>query len=150
MAHVRHQIRQAIVAALTGLSTTGARVHSGRTHPLGQDHAPTLLVYAVSERAQIHAMASGGMSAILLRDLTVAIEGRVIMAGVPDDVLEEIAGEVEVAMMADPSLGGLTQEVTLLATSINTQSPGQSQAGEVRLDYRVVYRTRENAPQSAV
>lgn len=150
MAHVRQQVRQAIVAALNGLATTGARVHSGRTFPLSQDHAPTLLVYAVSERTQLHAMASGGTSAILLRDLTVAIEGRVMMADVPDDVLEAIAAEVEVAMMADPSLGGRTREVTLLATSINTQSPGQSHAGEVRLDYRVVYRTRENAPHSAV
>ena len=147
MAHVRKQIRDAVVAALTGLATTGANVFSGRTHPLEQDHPPTLLVYAVSERSSLHAM---GSPATLLRDLTIAIEGRVMMAGVPDDTLEAIAAEVEVAMMADVSLNGLSQEVTLLATTINTQSPGQSHAGEVRLDYRVVYRTRENAPQTAV
>lgn len=150
MAHARKQIRDAIVAALTGLSTTADRVHAGRTFPLGQDHAPTLLVYAVRERSSVDAMASGGSSAILVRDLELAIEGRVMMAGVPDDLLETIAAEVETAMMADPSLGGLTREITLLSTTINTQSPGQSHAGEVRLDYRVVYRTRENAPQAAV
>lgn len=147
MAHVRKQIRDAVIAALTGLATTGSRVESGRTFPLGQDHAPTLLVYAISERSSVH---SQGDPATLIRDLTLAIEGRVMMASVPDDTLEVIAAEVEVAMMADPSLGGLSQEVTLLATAINTQAPGQSHAGEVRLDYRVVYRTRENAPQTAV
>lgn len=149
MAHVRNQIRDAVVTLLTGLSTTGAEVYPGRTRPLPAGHAPTLLVYAVSERAQIHAQ-GGGAGAIQIRDLTLAIEGRVTMAGVPDDTLDTIAAEVETAMVADPSLGGLTVEVTLISTRIDTQSPGESQAGEVRLEYRVVYRTRENAPETAI
>lgn len=145
MAHVRKQIRDTVVAALTGLTTTGAEVYAGRTRPLSADHAPTLLVYAVSERSEIHSQ--GGK---LLRDLTLAIEGRVMSAGVPDDTLDTIAFEVETAMMADPSLGALTLEVTLTSTRIATQSPGENQAGEIRLEYRVLYRTAESAPNLAV
>ena len=33
MAHARTQIRNAVVAALTGLATTGARVHASRMRP---------------------------------------------------------------------------------------------------------------------
>lgn len=146
--HARAAIRGAIVTALGGLATTGSRVYHGRTRPLGESHEPTLLVYATVEKSDIHSMSDEG--AILLRELTLAVEGRVIMADVPDDVLDDIAAEVEVAMQADPSLGGLALEVTLISTRITTQSPGENQAGEVRLEYRVQYRTRESAPATAV
>ncbi len=143
--HLRAQIREAIVAALTGLPITADQVFEGRTRALPADHLPTLLVYARSEQSDCDAM--GG---ILHRDLRIRIEGRVVMAAVPDGTLDQIATEVEPTMVADPSLGGLVQEITLVATTINTQSPGESHAGEIAFDYRVRYRSRESAPDIAV
>lgn len=147
MAHVRKQIRDRLVALLTGLPTTGQNVFPGRTRPLGADHPPTLLVYAIEEPADLQ---SGGEPPTQGRALTVAIEGRVIGPDVPDDALDAIAAEVETAIGANQLLGGLVKEVTLTATRITTQAPGQSQAGEARLEYRVTYFTNEGAPETAV
>lgn len=143
--HARAALRASIVAGLAGLATTGSRVYSGRTRPLGESHEPTLLVYATAEKSDIHSQ--GGK---LLRELTLAVEGRVVMAGVPDDTLDDIAAEVEIAMQSWHALNTNILEVTLISTRITTQSPGESQAGEVRLEYRVQYRTQESAPATVV
>jgi hypothetical protein len=143
--HARADIVAAIVTALTGLPTTGNRVDRGRTRPLAAKHRPLLLVYARSEQSD-----SDAMGGILLRDLRIRIEGRVITADVPDGTLDQIALEVEPAMVADPSLGGRVKEITLIATTINAQAAGDEHAGEITLDYRVLYRTHEHAPATPV
>jgi len=145
MSHVRAQIIAAIIHAIDGLSTTAHRVYQGRTRSLPKDHAPTLLVYARSEQSDNDAM--GGA---LMRILRIRVEGRVIMAAVPDGTLDQIALEIEPAMVADPSLGGLALEVTLISTTIEAQAPGDAHAGEIALDYRVRYRTQESAPATAI
>jgi hypothetical protein len=152
MSHVRTQIRNAVVAALAGLPTTQGRVFSGRTHPLGKVHLPTLLIYATEEVSDADTM---GSAPILLRTLTLSVEGRAVTVGPNaardiEETLDRIAAEVEAKIVADPSLDGLTKEITLTATRINAQSPGESHAGEVRMEYRVLYRTAENAPATAV
>jgi len=142
--HARQQIRDAVVALLTGLPTTGARVHAGRTRPLAEDHDPTLLVYTTEERSQADTI---GRPVATLRELTLRVEGRVVSAAVPpDDALDDIAAEVEAAIGADPTLGLGVIDSELTATRILAQAPGQRQAGEITLDYLITYRTRENAP----
>jgi hypothetical protein len=145
MSHVRTQIRSAAVAALAGLATTGANVFAGRTRPLAKDHPHTLLVYAIEERSDTDAM--GG---ILARILTLAVEGRVTTDDEPDDLLDQIALEVEPVMVAQPLLGGLVLEITLQATRIMTLPAGERHAGEIRMEFRVLYRTQETAPDTAV
>jgi hypothetical protein len=148
MSHVRSQIRAAIVAQLAGLATTGARVYSGRTRALAADHEPTLLVYAIEETSDVDAM---GEDPPLMRTVTVRIEGRAVDAAAADleETLDQVAAEVEVAMAADFSLGGLSHEVTLTATRLRVEAPGDKHAGEVTMDYRVAYRTRERTPHVA-
>lgn len=143
--HVRAQIRQNVVEALTGLPTTSDQVFPGRTRPLTANHPPTLLVYVTDERSD-----SDAMGGILGRELTLAVEGRVTSADVPDGTLDQIALEVEPAMIARPLLGGLANEVTLTSTLINTQAPGDAHAGEIIMKFRVAYRTTESAPDTAI
>ena len=49
MAHVRQSIRDNVVTAVTGLSTTGSNVFRSRVYPLGTNKLPALCVYADSE-----------------------------------------------------------------------------------------------------
>ncbi len=147
MTHVRAQIREAFAARLTGLTTTGPRVYAGRTRPLAKDHDPALLVYATEETSDVAAM---GAPATATRALTVMVEGRVSGSAPPDETLDAIAAEVETAIGANWKAGGLAKEVTLVATRLRAQAPGESQLGEVALEFRVSYRTREGAPETAV
>lgn len=142
-AHLRAQIRDAVVAALTGLPMTGSRVYSGRTRALAQGYAPTLLVYAIEERSGIHAM---GNRAPLVRALTIAIDGLVSGIDPPDGALDQIANEIEPAMVADPSFGGIVKAIELVATRITARADGEAVLGEIHLEYQITYRTKEDAP----
>jgi hypothetical protein len=142
--HARTQIADRIKEILTGLPTTGDNVFKGRTRPLPKNHPPLLLVYARSEQSAPEAMG------ILGRRLRLRIEGRVTMADVPDGTLDQIALEVEPAMVADFTLGGLVREVTLISTTVETAAPGDAQAGEIGMEYEIFYRTREDAPAVAI
>lgn len=141
--HLRTQIRNAVAAKLAGLPTTGDRVYIGRTRPLTKNYEPSLLIYTPGETSR---RAAAGSPPILERPAIVVIEGRVSMAGVPDDMLDQIAAEVEAAMTSDLSLGGLAYNLQFQATDVDTKSEGERQLGGIRLAYLVTYRTAEGRP----
>lgn len=100
---IRLRIRDRAIVTLTGLATTGARVWPVREHrPLGPADLPALLVLVDDGRAGI-SRASFGDTQRLAR---LVIEACVRQDDAYDDALEAIWAQVEVALAADPSLGG--------------------------------------------
>lgn len=147
MTHVRTQIRDAVVAALTGLSTTGSRVYAGRSRPAAKDTDPFLLVYGTQETSEPAAI---GVDPILMHELMVRVEGRALAstAAAIENTLDQIALEVEPAITRNSALGHLTRSVILVGTRIAVESPGERHAGEVTMEFRIVYRTRESSPHA--
>jgi len=47
MSHARQQVRDAVVTAVTGLTTTSTRVYASRVYP--HDSLPSLAVYTLEE-----------------------------------------------------------------------------------------------------
>lgn len=146
--HGRKEIRDVVVVSLTGLTTTADRVHRGRVRSLGKDTEPYLLVYSADERSALDAMGS----VVLDRQLLLAVEGCAVAteADQLEDLLDTIAAEVEVRMATGESLLSRVREVTLTGTRFAIEAPGERHAGSVRMEYRVVYRTREDAPDVLV
>jgi hypothetical protein len=145
--HARARIRQAVAAALTGLDTTQDRVFAGRVRPLGKDSGPALFVYSLEEDASIGAGAAKG---VLDRALTLVVEGRVSSGGAadPEDMLDSIALEVETALaelLADEIV-----DLTLARTQMQIVAEGESIVGAVQLQYRALYRTPANHPETIV
>jgi hypothetical protein len=152
MPHLRKQIRDAAVTALTGLTTTAANVFPGRARPLAADHPPSLLIYTTEEASDYDSMkADNAAGAVLRRDLTLIVEGRAVetSAAAIEDVLDLIAEEVEPAILTEPPIGGLASEIALAATRITVTAPGESYAGEIQMRFRIVYRARERTPGAA-
>lgn len=137
MTHIRQQIRAHVAARLANLPTTADRVYVGRTRALGADYDPTLLIYSRDESSARVASKAG--RATLERVTQLYIEARVTAAAPPDDLLDQIAAEVEIAMAADTRLGGLALDSVPAATSIETSSDGGAHIGSCRLEYRVRY-----------
>jgi len=52
MAHVRQSIRDNVVTAVTGLSTTGTNVFRSNVYPLGTNKLTVLCVYTDSETVE--------------------------------------------------------------------------------------------------
>lgn len=148
MAHVRQQIRQAVVAALTGLPTTGTNVHAGRALPLGGDTKPPALVVYTWPDAPIYEDAEmGDGECIVSHNLTIQVEG--YYSGGTDDDLDNLAVEVETAMYVDETLGGLVQAMQLAGQDVARDGSGARIEGAIVMQFVVQYLAAEGDPETA-
>lgn len=146
-AHLRTQLRLAAAAAVTGLASTGANVEASRRYPWPESQLPALCIYTLDEDSEVM---NAGPTRHLQRELRLVIEGVAKNNDALDTVLDEIATEVEVAMAADASLGGLCKDSCLIRTQIALQPEKEAEAktGSVVMTYRIVYRTNKANPTS--
>lgn len=137
--HARRSIREAVAAALTGLATTGSRVFQSRMRP--QESLPALLVATNGEEIE------QDLGTVQTRALDIDVTGVALAASGVDDTLDAIAEEVEVAMQAAGTLGGLVSAPPVL-TAIRTAFDDslEQPAGEVSLTFRCLYFTQAGAP----
>lgn len=99
--HVRKQLREAVATAVTGLSTTGARVYQSRVYPVQNAELPGLLVYTTGEE-----VTDQSVGLLIGRTVQVLIEGHAKAAADLDDVLDQISKEVEIALAATVTVAG--------------------------------------------
>ena len=146
MAHLRQSIRERIATDVTGLSTTGSNVFQSRFYPVEDASLPCLLVYTTSEESEVTEIASPRP---MTRLLNVIIQG-VVGATTPDDTLDDISKEIEVAMAGDVTINSLANNSFLSSTSIEFNADGAKPIGTVMLNYIVEYRNLDNNPESAI
>lgn len=146
MAHVRQQIRDRIAANLGALATTGSNVYVSRVYPIANNRLPGLLLYTKSEETSYITMS---LPRTQERMLTVTAECYVRAVDNYDDVLDNIAAEIETALFADPTLNGLARDV--LVTSIETEfsNEGDQPLARSTMDINVIYITTEGSPTVA-
>jgi hypothetical protein len=148
MAHVRKQIRDAVVTALTGLTTTGSNVFATRVYPLASAKLPGLCIYTAAEDAELEIM---GSNRTLMRSLDVIVEAYAQGTTTVDNSLDQIALEIEEALAADSGVDALVKDIYLTRTDIDLDG-GESEKviGAARLTFRAVYRTAENDVETAI
>lgn len=144
MPHVREQIRDAVVTACTGLTTTGTRVYRERLYQLRAADLPGLRIYCGAEQVEPDRLgAIHGQQ----RDMDLMVEGLARATSDLDETLDDIAAEVEAALAADVTLGGKAKVLYLAGIDDPEQSDeGEVPAGLVRLKFRVQYRTLNTTP----
>ena len=147
MSHVRQQIRERVGTTLGSLTTTSSRVYQSRVYPLASNNLPGLLIYTKSEESEPATM---GSVQLLMRNLTLIIEGYVKAVSNFDDTVDTIASEVEVAMGNDETINGLAKNSFLDSTEIEYDGCGDQPVAVVTLSYTVEYETLKNAPDSSV
>lgn len=138
--HLRQQIREAVVTAVTGLTTTAGRVHDSRVYKL--ETLPALAVYALSEPVEYDTQQRPRGQT---RELELVVEGFAKATASLEDTLDTIAKEVEAALTADVTRGGLAKDTLLTLTETPPIEGGANKPhGVVRLTWLIEYRTREN------
>ena len=147
MAHLRQSIRERIATDVTGLTTCGTSVFQSRVYPVEDASLPCLLVYTTSEESEVDIMES---PRAMKRLLNVIVQGVVGTATNPDDTLDTISKEVEVAIAGDVTINNLANNSFLSSTEIEYSAEGAKPIGIVRLNYVVEYRNLDNAPESAI
>ena len=147
MSHVRQQIREYFGTNLTSLTTTGSNVYQSRVYPLDNTRLPALLIYTKSEASEPIVI---GTDRVMSRELSVVVEGYVKSTTNFDDTIDTISKEVEEAIAADRTLGGLAKDTYLESTEIEFNSEGEKPMGYVSLTFISNYYVKEKNPDVAV
>lgn len=148
--HIRTQIRDAVVAAVTGLTTTSTRVHAARpgTRPLQGSELPALLVY--TNDTEVEDIAGTLGSRRLAHVTEVVVEGYAKGTGDTDKTLDTIEKEVRVAIETAPTLGAKCKTITLTAAAKEDADDTDQPTWRIRLIWRCEYHTREGVPDAAL
>jgi hypothetical protein len=151
MSHVRQQIRDAVVDAVTLLNTTDRNVFRTRVYPMDRQSLPGLCVYTSSESSEPNTI--GGLKTVsaYLRTVSVNIEAYAKASADLDNDLDDISVEVETAMAQDSTLNGLVEDVVLTSTEIDIMGGDSEQpVGVLKLSYDIIYRTTLADPSAAL
>jgi len=145
MAHAIQQIHDLIIAKVTGLTTTGANVFTGRVHPIERSEMPCLLVSTGDEAVSYETI--GGPRA-QRRDLTLEIDIVVSVNDTMESLMNTVQLEVENALSADTKLGSSVFDVKYIGRNKFLSGDGEKQVGITRLNYSVPFEVLENAPDT--
>lgn len=134
MTHVRTQIREEVVALVTGLPTTGSKVFQSRMRPQQASSLPCLLVTTNDEQIEID-----DFGATQDRRLSLVIQGFAAASANLDAQLDQIALEVETAM---PNIYPLEK------IEIEFDDDLETPVGRIAMTYLVTYFTNAGEPGS--
>lgn len=142
--HVRKQLRDAVVAAVTGLATTGANVFVARVLTLVDSELPALQVFVQSETAEILTVHN---PAVLDRTVQFDVVGTAKASSNLDDTLDQIAKEVEIALAALDVSG---TQIQYTGCDIEFDAKAEKPVGSVTLHYQAEIFSLANAPDVLV
>lgn len=144
MVHARDQIRDAVLAAVTGLTTTKKNAFASRVHPMNDNELPCVLVFTRNEASQPITQRPPRR---IERQLTVMVEGYVKLATGYDDKLDKIAVEVETAIYNNTSLQSVVRDIFLTGTEIKLIGEAEKPVAAVSMSFLAKYYTLENDSQ---
>lgn len=145
--HLRKQIRDAAKTALTGLATTGANVFASRVYPLQTSELPGLLIDTGDETIETGSL--GGANRHIERTLLLEVQAVLRADSGYDDTADQITKEVEQALAANNSLGGLVKYVQPRSIATELSDEGEQPTVRRTLAFDVLYYTALNAPDVA-
>lgn len=151
MAHVRTQIRNALVTALTGLTTSGPRVFASRVYPVSEAELPCLLITTSDEQAEV---ANLQWRMAQRRELGIEITALAQSVSGVENTLDTMLEEVETALyltQTQATLSGLLlHPLRLDAVEVNLDGDGQRPAGALTLRLTATYETDAGVPGTAL
>jgi len=147
--HLRNQIRDRAVVALTGLTTTGSNIYQTPMLTAEEQSLPALVVYIDSEISGETATMNN-----INRECSLHIDGYVDASATVLDSLDLISKEVEVALattgIVDSGGDSLVENHYLESTDIEIIADELRPLGRIAMSYFVQYRTSFTAPDVAV
>lgn len=128
MAHVRKQIRDAVIARLVGATAAGAKVDANRTVAPAISRCPFIVVEV--SRTGIDQATLGDA---LVRELSVDVVIHVAQSGNAADALDAIAVQVEQAL--DVDLPVAVSDFVLTGDEIDEERGGPGEIAALRMQY---------------
>lgn len=142
--HLHRQIREAIATALTGLTTTGARVYPNRLHPFETSSLPGLRISIDGDQVTQTTVHQPHVQA---HSLSIAVECVARGPSDLDDTCDQISKEVEIALSAGISIGGRLLYPALSGSEFDAEAAG-TPAGAKRLTFSLDYHALNTQPDT--
>lgn len=136
----RKLIRDDVISALTGLSTTGANVFQSRVYPIAENKLPGLCIYTSTDDAEYATLTP---PRTLDRLLTITVEAYVKANTGYDNTLDQIEDEIRTALYADLTRGGNAQDTRIVAFSSQFNDEGDQPIAYGELTVEVHYTQQE-------
>ncbi len=132
------QILDAVVTALTNLTTTGENVKRAQVHHSPDANLPGLAIYMGQDSLLNELEAS-----FIDWELSLIVESRAKTTDQIDELLNTIRGEVHIALMAAPTLGLSFVHDTkpVLAGEPDLSGEGDQPIATQRLEFAITYLT---------
>lgn len=146
--HLRDQIMAGLITALTGLTTTGARVYVDRDtdgEPLGDADLPGLVVTHADESDEPLTLAFPRTIDAQL-DVDIAAHVKAVTNNAARLLANLIAKEVAAALGAQPLVASLGAVITPSQSPPEWDGGGEYAQGRLTLRYRVRYQYKESTP----
>jgi hypothetical protein len=149
-AHVRTQIRNAVVVLLTGLATTGSNVYKNRLIALKPNQLPALIIKTNNEAINLDEVTYPSTNERVLE-----LEVEIVASKVSDieDELDQILKEVEQKIntsLETSTLSGLVKSMSLTRIEPEYSDEGESKTGLMRIFFDVGYFTQASAPDVSI
>ena len=144
MSHVREQLRKAVATAVTGLTTTGAKVYTNRVYPVDVTDCPCLIITSTGDDVEPQTICNPYMQT---RQTRIQIEAYAEGVSGFDDQIDTICVEVETAIANASS--SLVKGMYLRGTRIEFDQ-GEQPIGRATMVFTQDLYTESNAPQTAL
>ena len=147
MAHARTTIRQAFVRALKGKTEAGNNVFDSRLYSMESGALPGIIVFSSNEEV-ITSTLSPPRSQDRIVKITVECYAKAATSA--NMVVDNLAAGVEGAVFRDPNLPKIYKDCKLESTNISLNSDGDQPVALASLVFSVLYRTREDSPDTII
>jgi hypothetical protein len=148
--HVRQQVREAVAASLTGLTTSGSRVFQSRLLALDDNEMPALLISTNNE--EIEPLNING-NPMLERSLEIVVTAVAKVSVNLDDTLDSSIKEVEAAINASAAantLNGLVKDTTLANIQVEMNAEADKPIGWAIMTFKATYYTQAASPDISI
>jgi len=146
MSHAHKLIRDAAKTALTGLTTTGARVFANRLYALADTELPGLRISLDNESVETETV---NPYPVQQRTLDLTVECCAKANSALDDAVDQMQLEVETALAAGISVSGKTLDCLLVGSQFD-DAIGLTPVAVKKAVFQVTFFTHSNAPQTLI
>ncbi len=135
--HQRKQIRDKVVSLLIEKTDAGHKIFPSRVIPIEEQTLPSIQVYANSETSEIWQEAPREYE----RKLSLSVQITAQAGDQLEDVLDQIAEQVENVLRQDHTLGELCRDIVLAGTELTINQNGDTLIGSCNITYDILYYT---------
>ncbi len=137
------RIRAALATVLDGLPVTGSRVYRSRSTAMEEANLPGIRLATREEESENLTLITPALQENKVR---VIVECCGKTSDDLDDLLDQMAKEVENRISLNQTLGGMTRYIQLQSTEIGLRNEAEKPIGVCSLVYEALYLASEDAP----